>query len=106
MRFVSFRAATGATRGVQRAKGVVDSRAPARVPAASTQFDFEAVPISKLSDACALMAGDIIYSGRPENVGPVVRGVVIACHIDRLPDLIVKIVSARRARIACDVASP
>ena len=48
--------------------------------------------ISKLSDAFELKPGDIIYSGTPENVGPVVRGDVIECHIDRLPNLSVKIV--------------
>ncbi len=48
--------------------------------------------ISKLSEAFELMPGDIIYSGTPENVGPVVRGDVIECHIDRLPSLSVKIV--------------
>jgi fumarylpyruvate hydrolase len=48
--------------------------------------------ISKLSQAFELMAGDIIYSGTPENVGPVVRGDVIEIHIDRLPNLSVKIV--------------
>jgi len=48
--------------------------------------------ISKLSEAFALMPGDLIYSGTPENVGPVVRGDVIDCHIDRLPDLSIKIV--------------
>lgn len=48
--------------------------------------------ISKLSEAFELMAGDIIYSGPPENVGPVVRGDVIDCHIDGLPKLSVKIV--------------
>ena len=48
--------------------------------------------ISKLSEAFELMPGDIIYSGTPENVGPVVRGDVILCHIDGLPDLSVKIV--------------
>ena len=48
--------------------------------------------ISKLSEAFELMAGDIIYSGTPENVGPVVRGDVIECHIDSLPHLSVKIV--------------
>jgi len=47
--------------------------------------------ISKLSQANELMAGDIIYSGTPENVGPVVRGDVIECHIDGLPNLSVKI---------------
>ena len=48
--------------------------------------------ISKLSEAFELMPGDIIYSGTPENVGPVVRGDVIDCHIDKLPNLSVKIV--------------
>jgi len=48
--------------------------------------------ISKISEANELFPGDIIYSGTPENVGPVVRGDVILCKIDRLPDLSVKIV--------------
>jgi 2-keto-4-pentenoate hydratase/2-oxohepta-3-ene-1,7-dioic acid hydratase in catechol pathway len=48
--------------------------------------------ISKLSQAFELAPGDIIYSGTPENVGPVVRGDVIECHIDGLPNLSVKIV--------------
>jgi fumarylpyruvate hydrolase len=48
--------------------------------------------ISKLSQAFELAPGDIIYSGTPENVGPVVRGDVIDCHIDKLPGLSVKIV--------------
>jgi 2-keto-4-pentenoate hydratase/2-oxohepta-3-ene-1,7-dioic acid hydratase in catechol pathway len=48
--------------------------------------------ISKLSEAFELYPGDIIYSGTPENVGPVVRGDVIQMHIDGLPDLSVKIV--------------
>ena len=48
--------------------------------------------ISKLSEAFTLMAGDIIYSGTPENVGPVVKGDIIDCHIDGLPDLSVRIV--------------
>jgi len=48
--------------------------------------------ISKLSEAFELKAGDIIYSGTPENVGPVVRGDVIDCHIDGLPNLGIKIV--------------
>jgi fumarylpyruvate hydrolase len=48
--------------------------------------------ISKLSEANELFPGDIIYSGTPENVGPVVRGDVIECHIDGLPNLSVKIV--------------
>ena len=48
--------------------------------------------ISKLSQAFELFPGDIIYSGTPENVGPVVRGDVIEMHIDGLPNLSVKIV--------------
>ena len=48
--------------------------------------------ISKLSEANELFPGDIIYSGTPENVGPVVRGDVIEMHIDGLPNLRVKIV--------------
>ena len=48
--------------------------------------------ISKLSEAFELMPGDIIYSGTPENVGPVVRGDVIDCHIDGLPNLGIKII--------------
>ena len=47
--------------------------------------------ISKLSEANELFAGDIIYSGTPENVGPVVKGDVILCKLDRLPDLSIKI---------------
>jgi fumarylpyruvate hydrolase len=39
-----------------------------------------------------LKAGDIIYSGTPENVGPVVKGDVIECSIDKLPKLSVRIV--------------
>ncbi len=48
--------------------------------------------ISRLSQAFELFPGDIIYSGTPENVGPVVRGDVIEMHIDGLPNLSVKIV--------------
>jgi fumarylpyruvate hydrolase len=48
--------------------------------------------ISKLSQAFELFPGDIIYSGTPENVGPVVKGDVIEMHIDGLPNLSVKIV--------------
>ncbi len=48
--------------------------------------------ISKLSEANELFPGDIIYSGTPENVGPVVRGDVVRCSIDNLPDLVIKIV--------------
>lgn len=33
-----------------------------------------------------------IYSGTPENVGPTVKGDVIECHIDGLPELSIKII--------------
>jgi len=48
--------------------------------------------ISRLSAAFELQPGDIIFSGTPENVGPVVKGDVIQCGINGLPDLSVKIV--------------
>ena len=48
--------------------------------------------ISKLSEAFELMPGDLIYSGTPENVGPVVRGDIMEGHIDGLPNLLVKVV--------------
>ena len=48
--------------------------------------------IANLSQANELFPGDIIYSGTPDKVGPVVRGDVIEIHIDRLPNLSVKIV--------------
>ena len=48
--------------------------------------------ISKLSETNELFSGDIMFCGTPENVGPVVKGDVIVCKIDRLPDLSVKIV--------------
>jgi fumarylpyruvate hydrolase len=48
--------------------------------------------VANLSKAFELMPGDIIYSGTPENVGPVVRGDVMDAHIDGLPDIRVKVV--------------
>src|SRR6201987_3251892 len=48
--------------------------------------------VIRLSAAFELMPGDIIYSGTPENVGPVVRGDLIECHIDGLPEISVRIV--------------
>jgi len=48
--------------------------------------------ISQLSQAFELKAGDIIYSGTPENVGPVVKGDLLLGHIDGLPELSVRIV--------------
>jgi len=48
--------------------------------------------VANLSKAFELMPGDIIYSGTPENVGPVVPGDVMDAHIDGLPDIRVKVV--------------
>ncbi len=48
--------------------------------------------IAQLSTAYELAAGDIIYSGTPENVGPVVKGDVILCKIAGLLDMSVRIV--------------
>lgn len=48
--------------------------------------------ISKLSEANELFAGDIIYSGTPENVGPVVASDILLCKIEGLPDLSIRIV--------------
>ncbi|MEP7205552.1 MAG: fumarylacetoacetate hydrolase family protein [Casimicrobiaceae bacterium] len=48
--------------------------------------------VSRLSEAFELFPGDIIYSGTPENVGPVVRNDVMEAHIDGLPDLRVRVV--------------
>ncbi|WP_164934350.1 fumarylacetoacetate hydrolase family protein [Bradyrhizobium zhanjiangense] len=48
--------------------------------------------IAKLSEAFELKAGDIIYSGTPENVGPVVKGDVLVCKLEGLPDMSIKIV--------------
>ena len=48
--------------------------------------------ISKLSQAFELMAGDIIFSGTPENVGPVVPGDVMEGVIAGLPALSVRVV--------------
>ena len=48
--------------------------------------------ISKLSEAFELKAGDIIYSGTPENVGPVVKGDVLLCKLEGLSDMSIRIV--------------
>ncbi len=48
--------------------------------------------IAQLSRANELFAGDIIFSGTPENVGPVVRGDVLLGKIAGLNDLSIKIV--------------
>jgi 2-keto-4-pentenoate hydratase/2-oxohepta-3-ene-1,7-dioic acid hydratase in catechol pathway len=48
--------------------------------------------IANLSEAFELKAGDIIFSGTPENVGPVVQGDVLLGTIDKLPELSIRIV--------------
>ena len=48
--------------------------------------------IAKLSEAFELKAGDIIYSGTPENVGAVARGDVLLAKLEGLPDVSIKIV--------------
>jgi fumarylpyruvate hydrolase len=48
--------------------------------------------IARLSQAFELKAGDIIYSGTPENVSPVVKGDVLLCKIEGLKDMSVRIV--------------
>jgi len=48
--------------------------------------------ISNLSQAFELKGGDIIYSGTPENVGPVVKDDVLLCKIEGLPDMSIRIV--------------
>lgn len=50
--------------------------------------------ISQLSAAFELVAGDIIFSGTPENVGPVVAGDVMEGRIEGLPELRVRVVAA------------
>ena len=48
--------------------------------------------IANLSTYNELFPGDIVYSGTPENVGPVVPGDVMTGHIDGLYDINVKVV--------------
>ena len=47
--------------------------------------------ISDLSTLYALRRGDLIYTGTPAGVGPVISGDRIVCTIDGLPDLSVRI---------------
>ena len=53
--------------------------------------------IAKLSQAFELMPGDLIYSGTPENVGPVVPGDVMQGSIDGLPTLDVRVTGMKNA---------
>ena len=48
--------------------------------------------IAQLSRAFELKPGDIIYSGTPEGVSPVLPGDVMVGHIDGLPELKVRVV--------------
>jgi len=48
--------------------------------------------VAHLSTYYELFPGDIIYSGTPENVGPVVPGDVMTGHIDGIYDINVKVV--------------
>jgi 2-keto-4-pentenoate hydratase/2-oxohepta-3-ene-1,7-dioic acid hydratase in catechol pathway len=48
--------------------------------------------IANLSQYYELFPGDIIYSGTPENVGPVVKGDIMEGHIDGLSDLRLRVV--------------
>jgi fumarylpyruvate hydrolase len=47
--------------------------------------------IAQLSRQVTLAAGDLIYTGTPSGVGPVVPGDLITCQIDGLPSLTVTI---------------
>jgi fumarylpyruvate hydrolase len=47
--------------------------------------------IAQLSQQVALGAGDLIYTGTPAGVGPVVPGDLISAHIDGLPSLTITI---------------
>ena len=47
--------------------------------------------IAQLSKQVMLAAGDLIYTGTPAGVGPVVPGDLIAAHIEGLPPLTITI---------------
>ena len=49
--------------------------------------------IAQLSKQVTLVAGDLIYTGTPSGVGPVVPGDLITAHIDGLPQLTITITS-------------
>jgi len=53
--------------------------------------------VSKLSEAFELMPGDLIYSGTPENVGPVVPGDLMQGSIAGLPTLDVRVTGTKNA---------
>ena len=47
--------------------------------------------IAELSTYVSLQPGDLIYTGTPEKVGPVVRGARLHAHVDGLVDLQVSV---------------
>jgi len=47
--------------------------------------------IAELSRYVTLMPGDLIYTGTPENVGPVRRGDLLLAHVDGLAELQIRI---------------
>lgn len=54
---------------------------------------FDSVNIVKyLSSKFTLEAGDLIFTGTPEGVGPVKRGDVLSAHIENIADLTVTII--------------
>ena len=48
--------------------------------------------ISKLSEQAELAPGDIIFTGTPQGVGPIVRGDKVLAHVDGLADLSISLV--------------
>jgi fumarylpyruvate hydrolase len=44
--------------------------------------------IAALSKLVTLAAGDIIFTGTPEGVGPVARGETVSAHLDGVPSLV------------------
>jgi fumarylpyruvate hydrolase len=52
--------------------------------------------IAQLSKQVRLEAGDLIYTGTPSGVGPVVPGDVVTAHIDGLPSLTITIAPPER----------
>jgi fumarylpyruvate hydrolase len=69
-------AITLSVNGVERQRGNIDQMI----------WDVPEI-IAQLSRQVRLEAGDLIYTGTPSGVGPVMPGDVIAAHIDGLPSL-------------------
>ena len=49
-------------------------------------------PVQNVPIGATVAPGDIIYSGTPENVGPVVKEDAMEGHLDGLPNISVKVV--------------